>query len=110
MGLDLPMANFLISYDLPWSAGAYAQRMARIIRLSSDFPEVTLVSMQMADTIEERQYDMLLQKGRIASAVVDGKGIDAKGRLSLDLKSLKDFLTERVVTGEERTDVPADRL
>jgi SNF2 family DNA or RNA helicase len=97
VGLDLPMANYLVSLDLPWSAGAYRQRQARIIRLSSEFPEVTLVSLQMADSIEEYQAALLVQKEKIASAVVDGRGISAKGRLNLDLQSLSAFLRTRVV-------------
>jgi SNF2 family DNA or RNA helicase len=96
-GLDLPKANFLVSYDLPWSGGAYAQRKSRIIRLSSQFPEVTVISVLMSDSVEERQYDSLDQKQRIADAVTDGKGINAKGRLNLDLVSLKEFLEERAV-------------
>jgi SNF2 family DNA or RNA helicase len=92
IGLDLPMANYLVSYNLPWSAGKWEQRLARTIRLSSQFPEVTLLSMLMAGSIEERQYEMLSQKQRIADAVIDGVGIDKKGRLSLDLASLSDFL------------------
>ena len=97
VGLDLPMANFLISYDLPWSGGAYAQRRSRIIRLSSKFPEVTVISMLMSDSVEERQYDLLEQKQKIGDAVIDGKGINTKGRLNLDLQSLGEFLRERVV-------------
>jgi SNF2 family DNA or RNA helicase len=97
MGLDLPMANFLISYDLPWSAGAWAQRQSRIIRLSTTFPKVTLISMLMSGSIEERQYDQLAQKQRIADAVIDGRGYNAKGRLNLDLMSLARFLQERQV-------------
>ena len=97
IGLDLPMANFLISYDLPWSAGAYAQRQSRIIRLSSVFPQVTLLSLQVSGSIDEYQHGLLAQKQKVADAVVDGKGINRKGRLSLDLQSLSAFLRESQV-------------
>jgi len=97
IGLDLPVANYLISMDLPWSAGAYAQRQARIIRLSSEFPQVTLLSTQMAGSIEEYQYRLLSQKKKVADAVIDGKGISPKGRLNLDLQSLSEFLQTHVV-------------
>jgi SNF2 family DNA or RNA helicase len=97
VGLDLPMANYLISYDLPWSAGAYAQRQSRIIRLSSVFPEVTLLSLQVAGSIEEYQQQLLVQKAKVAAAVVDGRGISPKGRLTLDLDSLTTFLREHDV-------------
>jgi len=97
IGLDLPAANYLISYDLPWSAGAYSQRQSRIIRLSSEWPEVTLIATEVAGSIEEYQDALLGQKKKIADAVVDGKGISPKGRLTMDLKSLTRFLEESVV-------------
>ena len=97
IGLDLPVANFLLSYDLPWSAGAFAQRQARIVRLSSRFPQVTLLSIQMTGSIEEYQYKLLAQKAKIAAAVVDGKGINTRGNVTLDLKSLSEWLREAEV-------------
>jgi hypothetical protein len=42
-------------------------------------------------TIEERQYDMLLQKRKISEAFIDGQ-FDSKGQLMLDLSSLREFL------------------
>jgi|SRR5215467_204742 len=97
VGLDLPMANYLISFDLPWSAGVYSQRQSRIIRLSSVWPRITLISIRMTDSIEEYQFQLLGQKKRVADAVIDGRGISPKGRLTLDLQSLSAFLrTHRV--------------
>jgi SNF2 family DNA or RNA helicase len=96
-GLDLPMANYLISFDLPWSAGAYSQRQSRIIRLSSQFPEVTLISMQIKDSLDEYQDALLGQKQKVANAVTDGKGISSRGNLRLDLQSLTTFLRTKVV-------------
>ena len=92
IGLDLPQANYLISYDLPWSAGAYAQRQARIIRLSSEFPQVTLLSTQISGSLEEYQYGLLQQKQKVADAVIDGKGINPKGGINLSLQSLSEYL------------------
>lgn len=92
-GVDLPEANYLINYDLPWSAGKLDQRNARIVRLSSTWESVTLVNLVMRGSIEERMYDLLSQKRAIASAVVDGRGISKKGTLALDLKSLSEFLS-----------------
>lgn len=97
VGLDLPMANYLISFDLPWSAGAFAQRQSRIIRLSSVFPRVTLVSLQVSGSIDEYQHALLGQKQKVADAVVDGRGINPRGRLSLDLQSLSAYLREHEV-------------
>jgi SNF2 family DNA or RNA helicase len=96
-GIDLPEANYLINYDLPWSAGKLDQRNARIVRLSSEWESVTLLNLVMEGSIEERMYGLLEQKKAIASAVVDGQGIDKKGNLSLDLKSLTEFLQSSTV-------------
>jgi len=90
-GVDLPIANYLISYDLPWSAGKLDQREARIIRLSSEFPHVTVASFVMAGSIEERQYEMLQEKRHINRAFIDG-GYDGQGQFQLTLGSLSDFL------------------
>lgn len=96
-GVDLPQANYLISYDLPWSAGKIEQRNARIVRLSSTFESVTVLTMVMAGSVEQRMYDLLNEKGLVASAVVDGRGFDAKGKLDLNLATLKEFLRESSV-------------
>lgn len=90
-GVDLPIANYLISYDLPWSAGKLDQREARIIRLSSQHPHVTIASFVMKGSIEERQYEMLQQKRKINEAFID-KGYDTQGRFELTLNSLTEFL------------------
>lgn len=90
-GVDLPQANYLISYDLPWSAGKLDQREARIIRLSSQHPHVTIASFVMKGSIEERQYEMLQQKRGINEAFID-KGYDTQGRFELTLSSLTEFI------------------
>lgn len=93
-GVDLPMANYLISYDLPWSSGKLEQREARIIRLSSQFPHVTIATFVMKGSIEERQYEMLQQKRSINEAFVDGKHHDHRGGFDITLGSLSTFLRE----------------
>lgn len=91
-GVDLPEGRYLINFDLPWSAGKLDQRNARIIRLSSTWESVTLLTMLMRGSVEERMYDLLTTKQATAAAVVDGRGIDRKGNLELNLKSLTEFL------------------
>ena len=95
-GIDLPFCNYLVSYDLPWSAGAFAQRTARIDRTSSVFPHVTVITMMAKRTVEQRQFDMLTQKRMVAEAWVDGQHIDAKGALTLTLETLRSFLEDSV--------------
>ena len=96
-GVDLPMANYLISFDLPWSSGKLEQREARIIRLSSKFDHVTIATFLMQGSIEERQYEMLQQKKLINEAWVDGKHHDIKGSFELTLSSLSSFLRDSTV-------------
>jgi SNF2 family DNA or RNA helicase len=95
-GVDLPNANYLISYDLPWSAGKLDQRDARIIRLSSIHPHVTITSFVMKGSIEERQYEMLQQKRGINGAFID-KGYDSHGKFELNVGSLTEFMANSEV-------------
>ena len=96
-GVDLPQANLLINYDLPWNAGLALQRNGRIRRASSTWPSIVIQDFLMAGSIEERQHDMLMQKNAIADAIMDGEGIDAKGGVPLNLGSLRAFLQETMV-------------
>jgi SNF2 family DNA or RNA helicase len=90
-GVNLDSGTHLISYDLPWSAGSFAQRVARIDRTSTQHETIFIDSMFAKGTIEERQYDMLVQKRKIAEAFIDGQ-YDTQGQLNLDLSSLREFL------------------
>ena len=92
-GVDLPSGNLLINYDLPWSSGAATQRNGRIIRASSRFQSAVIQDIIIGGSIEERQYESLQQKSSVASAIIDGEGIDEKGGVPLSIGSLREFLT-----------------
>ncbi|CAB4122136.1 HepA Superfamily II DNA/RNA helicases, SNF2 family [uncultured Caudovirales phage] len=96
-GVDLPQANLLINYDLPWNAGLALQRNGRIRRASSTWPSIVIQDFLMEGSIEERQHDMLLQKNLVADAIMDGEGINESGGVELNLGSLKAFLQETMV-------------
>jgi SNF2 family DNA or RNA helicase len=91
-GVDLNQGSHLICYDLPWSAGALAQRVARIDRTSSGFDQIRIIYMYGQGTIEERMYNMLLQKARVARAFIDNEFDARSGSLKLDLQTLREFL------------------
>lgn len=96
-GVDLPAANLLINYDLPWSAGAATQRNGRIKRASSTWPSIVIQDILVQGSIEERQYEALQQKNALASAVIDGEGIDEQGGIAMSIGSLKQFLASAIV-------------
>ena len=94
-GVDLPNANLLVNYDLPWSAGLSVQRNGRIKRASSRWPSIIIQDMIVANSIEERQHEMLQQKNAVADAVMDGEGINDKGGIDLTVGSLIGFLQKQ---------------
>lgn len=91
-GVDLPQANLLVNYDLPWSSGTAVQRNSRIRRASSTWKSVVIQDFLVLGSIEERQHQMLMQKNAVADAVMDGAGINAKGGVDLTVGSLINFL------------------
>lgn len=91
-GVDLNQGSHLISYDLPWSGGALAQRVARIDRTNSAFASIQISYMYGLNTIEERMYKMLQQKNKISRAFLDGEFDGKTGGIKLDLESLREFL------------------
>lgn len=96
-GVDLPQANLLINYDQPWSSGLSVQRNGRINRTSSEWPSITIQDILVTDSIEQRQYDMLKQKGNVAGAILDGSGINSQGGVDLTVGSLISFLTNKLI-------------
>lgn len=93
-GLDLPQANLLVNYDLPWQAGLLKQRNARIRRASSEWSHVVVQDFVVMSTIEERLLDMLTHKVAVSDAFVDGEGVLADGTLGSSLDTLRAFLNE----------------
>lgn len=96
-GVDLPQANLLVNYDIPWNAGLALQRNGRIRRASSQWASIIIQNIVMDNSIEERQHEMLAQKLTIASAIVDGEGFDEEGTVSLSVGSLRQFLSIKEV-------------
>jgi superfamily II DNA or RNA helicase len=53
-GLDLQQASVVINYDLPWNPMVVEQRIGRIDRLGQESPVLTILSLVLSDTIEDR--------------------------------------------------------
>ena len=96
-GVDLPAANLLINYDLPWSSGLATQRNGRIKRASSEWETIVIQDLLIAGSVEVRQHEALQQKNSVANAVMDGEGIDEKGGVAMTLGSLRTFITNNFV-------------
>lgn len=95
-GVDLPQANLLVNFDLPWSSGTAVQRNGRIRRASSRWPTVVIQDLLVEKTVEIRQHQMLQQKLTVATAVIDGEGIDQGGGVGTGAGSFLDHLRESV--------------
>jgi SNF2 family DNA or RNA helicase len=91
-GVDLNQGSHLICYDLPWSAGALSQRISRIDRTNSAFDQIMVGYMFGEGTIEERMFNMLIQKRAVSRAFIDGDFDPKSGTLNLDLESLREFV------------------
>jgi SNF2 family DNA or RNA helicase len=96
-GVDLPAANMLINYDLPWSSGLAIQRNGRIRRASSEWKTIVIQDFLVTNSVEVRQFVALQQKNAIASAVIDGEGINDKGGVDLTIGTLRGFLLDTSV-------------
>jgi SNF2 family DNA or RNA helicase len=96
-GVDLPAANLLVNYDLPWSSGGATQRNGRIVRASSKWPSIVIQDFLVEGSIEVRQHEMLQHKNAVASAVLDGEGINEAGGIDFSLTSLNQFLLSKSV-------------
>lgn len=88
-GLDLPGANFLVNYDLPYSGGKKAQRDTRHVRASSTFKSVVVANLICADTVEERVRQILSLRADVAEAIVEGTG---KSVIENDVASLTEHV------------------
>jgi SNF2 family DNA or RNA helicase len=97
-GVDMHMANVLVNYDHPWSAGKADQVNGRHVRVSSEFDRVYVCNMITPGTIEEWKLRKQERKRSVASAVMDGYGADSEGRIPLDGDTLRDHLTWVVTT------------
>jgi SNF2 family DNA or RNA helicase len=88
-GLDLPEAQYLVNYDLPYSNGVLSQRNTRHVRASSTFERVHVTNLVVENTVEERVQATLRLRQKLSQAVVDGRGA---GALDMDVESLAEHI------------------
>lgn len=105
-GVDLPAANLLVNYDLPWSSGSALQRNGRIKRASSTWKTIVIQDILIGGSVEERQWEALQFKSSVADAVMDGEGIDEQDGIDMSLSSLKQFLVGSFVQNIQMPNAP----
>jgi len=96
-GVDLPQASVLINYDLPWSAGAADQRNARIDRMSTEHEKIYIEDVIVTGSVEQWIADKVNNKREVGDAIMDGKGVDADGRVNASTESLTAFIDSNAV-------------
>jgi SNF2 family DNA or RNA helicase len=58
-GLNFQFCGALVNYDMPWNPMRVEQRIGRIDRLGQRFPEIRIVNLHYADTVETDVYQAL---------------------------------------------------
>jgi superfamily II DNA or RNA helicase len=61
-GLNLQVAGALINYDLPWNPARVEQRIGRVDRIGQRASEIRVVNLVLADSVDERVYQVLSQR------------------------------------------------
>ena len=93
-GLNFQFCGALINYDMPWSPMRVEQRIGRIDRLGQRYPNIRVVNLHYADTVEADVYRALRQRIRLFEQVV--------GRLQPILARLPTLISDRVLAGRAR--------
>jgi SNF2 family DNA or RNA helicase len=94
-GLNFQFCGALINYDMPWNPMRVEQRIGRIDRLGQRYPNIRIVNLHYADTVEADVYRALRQRIGLFENVI--------GRLQPILARLPTLIGGRVLTGRTRT-------
>lgn len=71
-GINLISASYMIFLDTPWTWADFDQNMCRIYRIGTKRP-VTIYNLICKDTIDERVWQLVNDKGAIADYIIDDK-------------------------------------
>jgi SWI/SNF-related matrix-associated actin-dependent regulator 1 of chromatin subfamily A len=74
-GLTLTAAKAVAFVQLPWTPGEISQCVDRIHRIGQTADNVTVFNLVAEGTIEEDMADMLIGKGQVLDAVLDGQRV-----------------------------------
>ena len=95
-GLNFQFCGALVNYDMPWNPMRVEQRIGRIDRLGQKHPNIQIVNLHYADTVEADVYQALRTRIGLFENVV--------GRLQPILASLPKLIAGRVLEGKTRAD------
>ncbi|HEX2839934.1 SNF2-related protein [Hyphomicrobium sp.] len=93
-GLNFQFCGSLINYDMPWNPMRVEQRIGRIDRLGQKFPEIRIINLHYADTVEADIYCALRERIGLFETVV--------GRLQPILARLPSILSDSVLNGRTK--------
>jgi len=69
-GLNLQSCGVVVNYDLPWNPMKVEQRIGRIDRIGQLFPEVRVINLAYADTVEADVYFALSARIGLFNGVI----------------------------------------
>jgi SNF2 family DNA or RNA helicase len=70
--INLEVGSVCIHYDMPWKWSTYTQRENRIHRVTSEFDTVRVYTLLMADSVEDRKLQVVLDKMGFHDAIFKG--------------------------------------
>jgi len=106
-GLDLQDASVVINYDLPWNPMVVEQRIGRVDRIGQQSKVITIRSLILKDTIEDRiLYRLYERVGLFEQAIGEIEPILGERIQELAIAALRGELTPE--EQERRADQEAD--
>lgn len=95
-GLNFQFCGAMVNLDVPWNPMKIEQRIGRIDRLGQRYPEVRIVNLHYANTVEADVYRALRRRIGLFENVV--------GRLQPILARLPKTITASVLSGAARNE------
>lgn len=71
-GLNFQFCGALVNYDMPWNPMRVEQRIGRVDRLGQRYPDIRIVNLHYADTVEADVYVALRHRIGLFEKVVGG--------------------------------------
>lgn len=105
-GLNLQFCHVAINYDMPWNPMRLEQRIGRVDRIGQKYP-VRIFNFVFSGTIEERVYEVLLEKLLV---ILNDLGFDKIGDILDSADAEKKFgdLFIHSLIEPEKTDIYID--